>query len=70
VKRMPRLRSAPNCCGASPINISPYPAPSTGHAGDGSAEFEIARCFAGLAEELTRNDADVKRATWSLFKSV
>ncbi len=31
---------------------------------------EIARCFAGLAQELTRNDADVKRATWSLFKSV
>ena len=31
---------------------------------------EIARCFAGLAHELTRNDADVKRATWSLFKSV
>ncbi len=31
---------------------------------------EIARCFAGLAEELTRNDADVKRAAWSLFKSV
>jgi pilus assembly protein CpaE len=31
---------------------------------------EIARCFAGLAHELTRNDADVKRAAWSLFKSV
>jgi pilus assembly protein CpaE len=31
---------------------------------------EIARCFSGLAEELTRNDADVKRAAWSLFKSV
>jgi pilus assembly protein CpaE len=31
---------------------------------------EIARCFAGLAQELTRNDAEVKRATWSLFKSV
>jgi len=31
---------------------------------------EIARCFAGLAQELTRNDADVKRAAWSLFKSV
>jgi pilus assembly protein CpaE len=31
---------------------------------------EIARCFAGLAEELTRNDVDVKRAAWSLFKSV
>jgi pilus assembly protein CpaE len=31
---------------------------------------EIARCFSGLAQELTRNDADVKRATWSLFKSV
>ncbi len=31
---------------------------------------EIARCFAGLAHELTRNDVDVKRATWSLFKSV
>ena len=31
---------------------------------------EIARCFAGLAQELTRNDVDVKRATWSLFKTV
>jgi pilus assembly protein CpaE len=31
---------------------------------------EIARCFAGLANELTRNDVDVKRAAWSLFKSV
>ncbi len=31
---------------------------------------EIARCFAGLANELTRNDADVKRAAWSLFKTV
>jgi len=31
---------------------------------------EIARCFAGLAQELTRNDVDSKRATWSLFKSV
>jgi pilus assembly protein CpaE len=31
---------------------------------------EIARCFAGLAEELTRNDVDVKRTAWSLFKSV
>jgi len=31
---------------------------------------EIARCFIGLASRLTENDADVKRATWSLFKSV
>lgn len=31
---------------------------------------EIARCFSGLAQELTRNDSDVKRAAWSLFKSV
>jgi pilus assembly protein CpaE len=31
---------------------------------------EMARCFSGLAQELTRNDADVKRAAWSLFKSV
>jgi pilus assembly protein CpaE len=31
---------------------------------------EMARCFAGLAHELTRDDVDVKRATWSLFKSV
>ncbi len=31
---------------------------------------EIARCFSGLAQELTRNDDDVKRAAWSLFKSV
>lgn len=31
---------------------------------------EIARCFAGLAHELTRNEPDVKRAAWSLFKSV
>ena len=31
---------------------------------------ELARCFAGLANELTRNDADTKRAAWSLFKSV
>ncbi len=31
---------------------------------------EIARCFAGLAHELTRDDTDTKRAAWSLFKSV
>jgi len=31
---------------------------------------EIARCFTGLAQELTRNDAEVKRTAWSLFKSV
>jgi len=31
---------------------------------------DIGRCFAGLAQELTRNDMDVKRAAWSLFKSV
>lgn len=31
---------------------------------------EMARCFAGLAAELTRNDIDVKRSAWSMFKSV
>jgi pilus assembly protein CpaE len=31
---------------------------------------ELARCFIGLASRLTENDADVKRAAWSLFKSV
>jgi Flp pilus assembly CpaE family ATPase len=31
---------------------------------------EIARCFSGLAQELTQNDAEVKRTAWSLFKSV
>jgi pilus assembly protein CpaE len=31
---------------------------------------EIARCFSGLAQELTRNEVDVKRAAWSLFKTV
>jgi pilus assembly protein CpaE len=31
---------------------------------------EIARSFAGLATRLTENDIDVKRATWSLFKTV
>jgi pilus assembly protein CpaE len=31
---------------------------------------EIARCFSGLANELTRNDVDSKRAHWSLFKTV
>jgi len=31
---------------------------------------EMARCFTGLGQELTRNDADTKRAAWSLFKSV
>jgi pilus assembly protein CpaE len=31
---------------------------------------EISRCFAGLAHELTRNDVDVKRTAWSLFKTV
>jgi pilus assembly protein CpaE len=31
---------------------------------------EIARCFSGLAHELTRNDIDSKRAAWSLFKTV
>jgi Flp pilus assembly CpaE family ATPase len=31
---------------------------------------EMARCFAGLAHELTRNDMNAKREAWSLFKSV
>jgi pilus assembly protein CpaE len=31
---------------------------------------EIARCYSGLANELTHNDADVKRAAWSIFKTV
>jgi Flp pilus assembly CpaE family ATPase len=31
---------------------------------------DIARSFSGLANELTRNDVDVKRAAWSLFKTV
>lgn len=31
---------------------------------------EIARAFTGLAARLTENDVDVKRATWSLFKTV
>jgi pilus assembly protein CpaE len=31
---------------------------------------EMARCFAGLAQELTRNDVNSKREAWSLFKSV
>jgi pilus assembly protein CpaE len=31
---------------------------------------EIARCFIGLAGRLTENDTEVKRAAWSLFKSV
>lgn len=31
---------------------------------------EMARCFAGLAQELTRNDVDTKRTAWSMFKSV
>jgi pilus assembly protein CpaE len=31
---------------------------------------EIARAFSGLAARLTENDLDVKRKTWSLFKTV
>lgn len=31
---------------------------------------EMARCFAGLARELTRDDLNTKREAWSLFKSV
>ena len=31
---------------------------------------EMARCFSRLAQELTRNDAEFKRAEWSLFKSI
>ena len=31
---------------------------------------EIAKSFIGLAARLTENDLDVKRATWSLFKTV
>jgi pilus assembly protein CpaE len=31
---------------------------------------EIARSFAGLAATLTQNDDDVKRSSWSLFKTV
>ena len=31
---------------------------------------EMARCFAGLAHELTREDAHAKREAWKLFKSI
>jgi Flp pilus assembly CpaE family ATPase len=31
---------------------------------------EIARSFVGLAQKLTENDEQVKRAAWSLFKTV
>ena len=31
---------------------------------------EIARSFAGLAAALTQDDDEVKRTTWSLFKTV
>jgi pilus assembly protein CpaE len=31
---------------------------------------EVARSFAGLAARLTENDIEVKRGTWSLFKTV
>jgi pilus assembly protein CpaE len=31
---------------------------------------DIARSFSGLAERLTENDVEVKRAAWSLFKTV
>jgi hypothetical protein len=31
---------------------------------------EISRSISGLAELLTRDDLDVKRAAWSLFKTV
>jgi pilus assembly protein CpaE len=31
---------------------------------------EVARAFTGLAARLTENDAEVKRAAWSLFKTV
>jgi hypothetical protein len=31
---------------------------------------ELARAFNGLAATLTQNDDDVKRSTWSLFKTV
>jgi MinD-like ATPase involved in chromosome partitioning or flagellar assembly len=31
---------------------------------------EIARSFRGLAHKLTQNDEQVKRAAWSLFKTV
>jgi hypothetical protein len=31
---------------------------------------EIARSFAGLAATLTQDDDEVKRSTWSLFKTV
>jgi pilus assembly protein CpaE len=34
------------------------------------ANTEIARSIAGLAQTLTKDDLDVKRAAWSLFKSV
>jgi pilus assembly protein CpaE len=36
----------------------------------GQGSSEISRCFTMLAQELTRNDIDVKRTTWSMFKSV
>jgi Flp pilus assembly CpaE family ATPase len=31
---------------------------------------DVARSFIGLAAKLTENDVDVKRAAWSLFKTV
>jgi pilus assembly protein CpaE len=35
-----------------------------------SANTEIARSFAGLAQLLTKDDLEVKRTAWSLFKTV
>jgi hypothetical protein len=34
------------------------------------ANTEIARSITGLAEYLTKDDLDVKRTAWSLFKTV
>jgi pilus assembly protein CpaE len=36
----------------------------------GQSHGELARAFSGLASRLTQDDPDVKRESWSLFKSV
>jgi len=38
--------------------------------GDAAGQSEISRSIAGLAEHLTKDDLDVKRSAWSLFKTV
>jgi len=69
-RRRRETQLAPNYCGGFQQYFAVSGAIDRGSPVMDRAQFGDGSCFAGLSQELTRNDTDVKRGTWSLFKSV